>query len=259
MKSAAEDQRNNDLTAYWRNLWCAAGEQESKDIWYAIDQVKFDYLRSYLPAGGRSLEVGCGSARLSRFLARLGFEAWGLDCEPEALRLAGERFSGNAGNAGLVSGDALALPFAHQTFDVVLSTGLLEHFPHPSPIIREMTRVLRPGGLFYSDIVPKKFSLMRARNSLPLPRHDAWERPFRKGEIVTLLAEAGLSRIVVFAAGVFPPLLPLVGRWHSTAHVQDSVLRLVGKMTRPLDGTKAADLLGLYYFACAMKPRPIAI
>ena len=47
-------------------------------------------------------------------------------------------------------GEAVRLPFPDATFDVVLSTGLLEHFQDPSPIVREMARVLRPGGALVS-------------------------------------------------------------------------------------------------------------
>jgi hypothetical protein len=56
------------LRTYWRQLWASTEEADSQDIWYAIDEAKFGYLRRFLSSGGRSLEVGCGSARLSRFL-----------------------------------------------------------------------------------------------------------------------------------------------------------------------------------------------
>jgi len=57
-----------ELQAYWQQLWTSVEDADSQDVWYAIDETKFGYLRRFLPSGGRSLEVGCASARLSRFL-----------------------------------------------------------------------------------------------------------------------------------------------------------------------------------------------
>ena len=58
----------------------------------------------------------------------------------------------------------------------------------------------------------------------------------------------------VFAAGIFPPSLPLIGRRQFLARLQDKTALAFGRLTRPLDGTRLAELLGLYYFACAEKP-----
>lgn len=247
------DESRRESRAYWGDLWSAARGNEPHDTWYAIDETKLSYLKPYLPESGRCLEVGCGSARLSRFLARLGFQAVGIDYEPAAIRLATGRSRDDGVEMALLLGDAFALPFATGSFDVVLSTGLLEHFADPSSIVAEMTRVLRPGGVFYSDIVPKKFALMRSFKALRL-RRGAWERPFTRQQIAELLEQSGLSVRTVFAAGIFPPMLPLVGRSRLLARIQDKTLTKFGRPARVFDGTKAAELLGLYYFACATKP-----
>jgi len=238
---------------HWRDMWSSVNGREPHDIWYAIDETKMSYLRPYLPKSGTCLEVGCGTARLSRFLARLGYLTMGMDYEPTAIRLATRRVADDGLDVALLLADAFALPFATGTFDVVLSTGLLEHFADPSTIVAEMTRVLRPGGLFYSDIVPKKFALMRSLQVLPR-RQDAWERPFNRRQIEAMLGQAGLSPRTVFAAGIFPPLLPLVGRSRPLARFEDKAVTAIGRLMRSLDGTRAAELLGLYYFVCAHKP-----
>jgi SAM-dependent methyltransferase len=249
--------QETDSRAYWRESWSSVGDEEPRDVWYAVDQVKFRYLQRYLPPNGRSLEVGCGSARVSRFLAALGFEVVGLDYEAGAIQLAGRRFRDSRVKGELLLGDAFALPFADQTFDVVLSTGLLEHFADPSPIVAEMARVLRCGGLFYSDIVPRKFSLLRALDFLRIHRADLFERSFTKEEIAVLLRNAGLSPITVFPAGIFPPFLPLLQRCRTVDHLHRKLAGLFQNMSPRFDGTKAAGLLGLYYFACAQKPQPL--
>ncbi len=246
--------QETDSREYWQQLWSSAGGVERRDVWYTLDEVKFQYLQQYLPKGGRALEVGCGSARVSRFLAAAGFEVVGVDCEVAAIELAGRRLQASGVNGDLLLGDAFGLPFSDQTFDVVLSTGLLEHFPDPSLIVSEMARVLRRGGLFYSDIVPKKFSLLRALDFLRIHRAGPYERPFSKEEIAVLLQNAGLSDITVFPAGVFPPFLPLLQRWHHIDRLHGRVAALFQKMARWLDDTSVAELLGLYYFATARRP-----
>lgn len=51
-----------------------------------------------------------------------------------------------------VRADAARLPFRSATFDCVLATALLEHVPHPAHIVREIRRVLRPGGLVCIEV-----------------------------------------------------------------------------------------------------------
>ncbi|MBS3920889.1 MAG: class I SAM-dependent methyltransferase [Deltaproteobacteria bacterium] len=105
----------------------------------------------------KSLEVGAGSGRLSRFLAERGYRTTCLDFSPQALKLAKKYYDAANLIGEFIEGEAGDMPFYDGEFDVVFSTGLLEHFEDPMPIIFEMVRVLRIGGLFYSDIVPKKF------------------------------------------------------------------------------------------------------
>src|SRR5688572_4098236 len=120
------------------------------------------HLRALLPPDGICAEVGAGSGRL---LIRVGMERpyrlVALDYAPYAMRAVRENYA-RAGVPGHATfGDVRALPFVDGSLSVVLSGGLLEHFRDPAPVIRELARVLRPGGLFYADIVPRKVSLYR--------------------------------------------------------------------------------------------------
>ncbi len=242
-----------DTSAFWSAFWKSIPEEEA-DVWYYLDEVKFQHLVPFLPSSGKVLEVGCGSARLSRFLAAAGFDAIPLDYDRGAIRYAQREFQRVGLHSTLVLGDANRLPFQSGSFDMVLSTGLLEHFEDPSPTVAEMVRTLRSGGLFYSDIVPKKFSLLRSLDFLRRHRGEMFERPFTKSQIVDFLRRAGLEDITVFAAGVFPPRLPLVERWRRTRRLQNRIAAVGGRLGRFLDRTKAAEFLGVYYFACGRKP-----
>ncbi len=116
-----------------------------------------------------SLEVGCGTAYVSLYFAKRGFKATCLDSSKEVLKIAESNFKKEGlrpggGKAEFIVGDAGKLPFKDNSFDVVMSFGLLEHFSDPSIAIDEMARVLSPGGVFFADIVPARFSVQSLGN-----------------------------------------------------------------------------------------------
>jgi len=89
------------------------------------------------------LEVGCGTGVIAEELARLGpARVVGLDLDLEMLAFARRQGDGVA----YVKGDAHALPFPDGAFDVVVCHYLLLWLADPVQGVREMTRVVRPGG-----------------------------------------------------------------------------------------------------------------
>jgi SAM-dependent methyltransferase len=243
---------------HWDELWSTIAHTfRVEDVSYSVDLMKFRHLKDRLPPHPATLEVGCGSARLSCLLAKVGSKTTALDTSREALRVARANYRLNDVQGRFVRGAAERLPFADDSFDVVLSTGLLEHFSDPSAISREMVRILRPGGLFYSDIVPKKFSLFRLfepwrRRFRPGPIDRLREMPFRAQDIKALLLDSGLVEITVFPAGVLPPLIPF-----GPARINELLAQLV-HATRVFwgrfDNTAVGEKLGFYYVALARKP-----
>src|SRR5207249_1229842 len=92
-----------------------------------LDRIKLEYLREILPRAGRILEVGSGSGRLSCFLAMAGYHTTCLDFSMHALRVARANYLAAKVGGWFVIGDGLKVPVHDGCFDVVLSTGLLEH------------------------------------------------------------------------------------------------------------------------------------
>ncbi len=96
-------------------------------------------------AGKRILDLGCGEGRFSRILAARGAHTVGIDPIRRLIDAASQRGSSTERYA-MASGEAL--PFAAQTFDVVVAYLCLIDIPDYRAAIREAARVLRPGGDF---------------------------------------------------------------------------------------------------------------
>jgi SAM-dependent methyltransferase len=238
--------KSHDWDKTWAEVHTTISEQ---DVWLLTDRIKFRYLSGQVPNGVKSLEVGCGSAKLSALLAEQGVRIVGLDLSPEALRAARDNFAWLKIHGDLVHGDAFHIPFPDKQFDVVLSTGLFEHFQNPVPIIAEMVRVLRPGGLFFSDIAPLKFSLLRMgyylRGHHKLQRD---EYPYTSRDIQGWLEKCDLQNIRVIASGVVPPL----GLLRRVPFARALSFR-AERFWSIFDGTIIAQWFGFFYLAFATK------
>jgi|SRR3954469_5262999 len=92
------------------------------------------------------LEVGCGAAQCSRWLADHGARVVGLDLSTGMLRAAARRRRPDA-RYTLVLADARALPLADRSFDLACSAyGAIPFVADPERVMLEVARVLRPGG-----------------------------------------------------------------------------------------------------------------
>lgn len=97
-------------------------------------------------SGHRVLDVACGTGVVSVTAARIGARVTGLDLTPELLQRARENAATARVDIEWHEGDAEALPFPDSTFDAVLSQFGHMFAPRPDVAIREMLRVLKPGG-----------------------------------------------------------------------------------------------------------------
>lgn len=92
------------------------------------------------PGAHEVLEVGCGTGHFTRWLASRGFLAAGVDISPAMLFEARRR-----GCWSCLEADAVDLPFASNSFDLVLMINVLEFIPEPIRALREALRVGRQG------------------------------------------------------------------------------------------------------------------
>ncbi len=119
-------------------LWCPEGlrEADARLLGEPADLV-----------GRRVLEVGCGSAPCSRWLATRGAHPVGLDLSAGMLRHAAAQGAATGVAVPLVQAGAELLPFADATFDLACSAfGAVPFVAEPERVMREVARVLVPGG-----------------------------------------------------------------------------------------------------------------
>ena len=129
----------------------------------------------------RVLEVGPGAGEtLKKFAGR--HEVHGIDISYAPLRYARRRVGKN-----LVQGLGQQLPYTAQSFDLVMSTDVVEHVAEPAAVFAEVYRVLRPGGLWMT-IVPAYQFLWSDRDV----RLGHYKR-YRIGELRVLFAAAGFE------------------------------------------------------------------
>ncbi|HVO63783.1 MAG TPA: class I SAM-dependent methyltransferase [Terriglobales bacterium] len=97
-------------------------------------------------SGLRVLEIGCGCGSEAERFARAGAHYIAVDLTNAAVSITKKRFGLSMLNGGFTQGDAENLPFCDRAFDFVYSHGVLHHTPDTAQAIREIYRVLTPGG-----------------------------------------------------------------------------------------------------------------
>ncbi|MER6369473.1 class I SAM-dependent methyltransferase [Streptomyces mirabilis] len=115
---------------------------------YALQPWLPDLLRSWVPPGGRVLEIGCGAGTDHSVIAGIAGATAAIDLASHGAWLTQRRLEleGRPGTAQVA--DAEDMPFPDQSFDGVYSFGVLHHTDHPERAVAEMWRVMRPGATF---------------------------------------------------------------------------------------------------------------
>jgi len=169
-----------------------------------FQDVKRDSVRIIADAGpARVLDAGCGTggdlAALASTLPRNCGIA-GIDASASLLARAAERTAGTGDRCLLVRGDILDMPFSNGVFDACRIDRVLQHIHEPQRAIRELTRVLAPGGILVAfDNDWDTFSISLDDQELAGRIGRFWRDSFASGRIgrdlPRIFGEAGLIEI----------------------------------------------------------------
>jgi len=191
--------------------------------WLATD---FDFTAF---RGRRVLEIGCGSGTASCLLARAGASVSAIDLTEQAVGLARVNARAQGLEIDVRRMDAESLDFPERSFDYVFSWGVIHHSRSTESIVREIARVLRPGGggmcMVYNRASLRYYLhgayWLLARGQL-LSGHTLksvqqvytdgyFQRHFTPGELERMFEAEGLRReriSITHMAGKLLPLLP---------------------------------------------------
>jgi ubiquinone/menaquinone biosynthesis C-methylase UbiE len=164
-----------------------------------------DYERLGLRAGDRLLDLGCGAGRHAFEALRRGARVTAFDYDEAELKDVAAMASAmdqagdvpEPGSSGVARGDATALPFPDGAFDRIIAAEVMEHISDDEAAMRELVRVLRPGGTI-AVTVP---TFLAERICWALS--DEYHAPFVAGGHVRIYTAAEMRNSMI-TAGVEP-------------------------------------------------------
>jgi 2-polyprenyl-6-hydroxyphenyl methylase/3-demethylubiquinone-9 3-methyltransferase len=188
----------------------------------SVNPPRFAYFREVLterlqldPQGLRVLDVGCGGGLLSEAFAALGCDVTGVDRSVPTLAAARSHAERSGLDIRYLEGSAETLPFEPGTFDVVCCCDVLEHVDDAGTVVREIARVLKPGGVFLFDTINRTLRSRLVAIKLAqdwrltrlIPRNvHVWEKFIRPGELARMLDHHGMPRYEL--VGLSPAMNP---------------------------------------------------
>jgi SAM-dependent methyltransferase/biotin operon repressor len=160
-----------------------------RKVW-SDDLLRARALGRLAPPGLRVVDVGTGTGVLALDLAHLGLRVVAVDRSARMLEAARLQLAdAGAADVELRQGDAGALPFADGELDAAFAHMVLQYLPAPGDAVREMARVVRPGGVVVvADFTPHERHWMREELGV-------LRLGFARDEIEALFGAAGLGEL----------------------------------------------------------------
>jgi len=166
---------------------------------------------------GRVLDWGCGWGQVTVLLRERGLDVESYDYRPDADAVKVIPLERYPDMLATVSAEPVKLPYDDDSFDAVLSLGVLEHVQDPDASLDELRRILRPGGYLYVVKLPNRTSYLEwIAKRLGLYYHGKLEhdRIYTPASARALIASHGFEIHDVRLANMLPLTIdhPLVAR-----------------------------------------------
>ncbi len=161
-------------------------------------EIVLDTIESMGAVRGRILDIGAGRGEMLRVAKRRGWAATGLEPSPNFAAFA-RKYSG----AEVIEAQMEDRPFDENSFDAVTLGAVLEHVFNPVELLKEVNRVLRPGGVFWLDVPNEAGMFYRMGNAYMRLRGRDW--------VVNLSPTFPPYHVFGFTPGSLRRLLKLTG------------------------------------------------
>jgi ubiquinone/menaquinone biosynthesis C-methylase UbiE len=172
----------------------AAERYDEKWAFYVEATTRETLRRIPMTAKARLLDVGCGTGELLRRMRAKYPDAAlaGLDPVPQMLAVARDKLGGKE---DLRIGYADSLPWPAAGFDVVVSCNMFHYITHPVEALREMARVIRPGGALVLTDWCDDYIACRLCNLYLRLTNRAFYKTYSEAECLDLLGQAGFGTV----------------------------------------------------------------
>jgi ubiquinone/menaquinone biosynthesis C-methylase UbiE len=181
------------------------------------------------------LDVACGAAHASEPVAAAVRQVVGVDITPALLAVGAQRLRDNGiANVLLQEGDAHALPFVDNSFDIVCCRSSMHHFSDPHAVLAEMARVCRPGGrVVVTDLVVPIAEARDRYDDLHRLIDPSHVRAFTERELAAAMP-GGIDTLTYADTGTIR--LPIDIAFSEQSHSDD----VLGQLRAELNGTGEA-------------------
>ncbi len=197
---------NNEIyEVYGDGWWNDDAEFAFSSLRHCLNPVRYGYFKRILQGlrvpGKAILDVGCGGGFLAEEFAGDGFRVTGIDPSERSVAAARKHAAQSGLDIRYEVGRGETMPFPDGSFDLVACCDVLEHVDDLEKVLREVSRLLKPGGVFFYDTVNRtwrsKIAIIKIWQEWPFtrccPRNThVWEKFIKPAELTAIMQSCDL-------------------------------------------------------------------
>ncbi len=159
-------------------------------------------------SSGIVLDLGCGTGNYTVELFKRSFKVIGCDVSKEMLRIAKNKLP----EVVLIRANAYKLPFKKDSFDIVLSITMFEFIKNPEEILKEVYRILKPGGKFILGTMNQRslWFIFKKLKSLFVETAYRYANFYTPGRLKKLCLRSGFRDVQTRGVIYFPSFFPFL-------------------------------------------------